>query len=610
MTMCCWINGGAGVNNMDHHHLQSVIDSKKQELLERRFLGAKMSAAASQLQMAPPSGVNTARQQQQSDTHQINIHLRHHQGTHNSHSITASVLSQPQHHLHIDQSLQNIQNQDSLSAGSYHSDKERESVTPEKLMKTSAEQRKRKRKGDDSSSGEQRIPSIKSTARVVANPDSKKINEYFAKHPVTSPVRQNAPKIPASSSTSATSQQHSAFITEIGRPVRTTVQEYHENQQISDLQSKNTQIEELTRTNEELKRKLSSQQKIIEQQNSQITKCIEVIKNLLREKSDIEKKEARQKCMQNRLRLGQFVMQRVGAQFQEIWMEGYAFQELNRQQEELAAEREEIDKQKKLLAKKRPTSESGRKRASSSGAASNVPNSSGSGILHNGTTSDGSSSGNNSAGTSNKQENALTLQEYYEQDEILKLRQSALKKEDADLQMEMEKLERERNVHIRELKRIQNEDQSEYNNHPVLNERYFLLMLLGKGGFSEVHKAFDLKEQRYVACKVHQLNKDWKEDKKANYIKHAIREYNIHKSLDHPRVVKLYDVFEIDANSFCTVLEYCCGHDLDFYLKQHKVIGEKEARLIIIQVVSALKYLNEIKPPVIHYDLKPGMDIF
>jgi hypothetical protein len=32
-------------------------------------------------------------------------------------------------------------------------------------------------------------------------------------------------------------------------------------------------------------------------------------------------------------------------------------------------------------------------------------------------------------------------------------------------------------------------------------------------------QAFDLKEQRYVACKVHQLNKDWKEDKKANYIK-------------------------------------------------------------------------------------------
>lgn len=91
-------------------------------------------------------------------------------------------------------------------------------------------------------------------------------------------------------------------------------------------------------------------------------------------------------------------------------------------------------------------------------------------------------------------------------------------------------------------------------------------------------------------------------------------------------------MFEIDANSFCTVLEYCDGHDLDFYLKQHKTIPEKEARAIIMQVssvsrisliiltsfltnklifsifqvVSALKYLNEIKPPIIHYDLKPG----
>lgn len=91
--------------------------------------------------------------------------------------------------------------------------------------------------------------------------------------------------------------------------------------------------------------------------------------------------------------------------------------------------------------------------------------------------------------------------------------------------------------------------------------------------------------------------------------RHALREYNIHKALDHPRVVKLYDVFEIDANSFCTVLEYCDGHDLDFYLKQHKTIPEREARSIVMQVVSALKYLNEIKPPVIHYDLKPGESV-
>ena len=47
---------------------------------------------------------------------------------------------------------------------------------------------------------------------------------------------------------------------------------------------------------------------------------------------------------------------------------------------------------------------------------------------------------------------------------------------------------------------------------------------------------------------------------------------------------------------FCTVL-----------LKQHKYIPEKEARSVVMQTVSALRYLNNgIKPPVIHFDLKPA----
>ncbi|EFX82771.1 hypothetical protein DAPPUDRAFT_302378 [Daphnia pulex] len=361
--------------------------------------------------------------------------------------------------------------------------------------------------------------------------------------------------------------------------------EVNKTQQQNELELKENRIDELLRSNEELSAKVSAQQKVVDQQKASIQKCLDVVKKLLIEKSTIEKKEARARCMQNRLRLGQFVTQRVGATFQENWTDGYAFQELAKRQEELSTLREEIDRQRKLLCKRKPTT-------TSSGRDSSNSNN-----LLNGTESTLKS------GDLNRDFN---IQEYYEAEEILKLKQNALKKEDGDLQLEMEKLERERNLHIRELKRIHNEDQSRFNNHPILNDRYLLLMLLGKGGFSEVHKAFDLKEQRYVACKVHQLNKDWKDDKKANYIKHALREYNIHKQLDHSRVVRLFDVFEIDANSFCTVLEYCDGHDLDFYLKQHKIIGEREARSIITQVVSALKYLNEIKPPVIHYDLKPG----
>lgn len=65
-------------------------------------------------------------------------------------------------------------------------------------------------------------------------------------------------------------------------------------------------------------------------------------------------------------------------------------------------------------------------------------------------------------------------------------------------------------------------------------------------------------------------------------------------------IVQLYDVFEIDSNSFCTVLEHCDGNDLDFVLKQNQFIPEKEARSILGQILSALKYLNtEVKPSVV-----------
>jgi tousled-like kinase len=145
-------------------------------------------------------------------------------------------------------------------------------------------------------------------------------------------------------------------------------------------------------------------------------------------------------------------------------------------------------------------------------------------------------------------------------------------------------------------------------------------------------QAFDLQQYREVACKIHQLNTQWSDAKKQNYTKHAVREYEIQKVLEHPKarfltlylspscsrivainymhvyalylcsslhlyhctapsctlqstqIVRLFDVFEIDANSFCTVLEYCDGTDLDFYLKTHKFLPEKDARSILIQV--------------------------
>lgn len=71
---------------------------------------------------------------------------------------------------------------------------------------------------------------------------------------------------------------------------------------------------------------------------------------------------------------------------------------------------------------------------------------------------------------------------------------------------------------------------------------------------------------RYVACKLHGLNAQWSEEKKQSYIRHAMREYDIHKDLVHHHIVRLWDKFRIDLDTFCTVLEYCSGKPEFSYL--------------------------------------------
>uniref|UniRef100_A0A8D3DNI7 non-specific serine/threonine protein kinase n=1 Tax=Scophthalmus maximus TaxID=52904 RepID=A0A8D3DNI7_SCOMX len=349
----------------------------------------------------------------------------------------------------------------------------------------------------------------------------------------------------------------------------------------SDLEQKEGRIDDLLRANCDLRRQVDEQQKMLERYKERLNKCVTMSKKLLIEKSKQEKMACRDKSMQDRLRLGHFTTVRHGASFTEQWTDGFAFQNLIKSQERINSQREDIERQRKLLGKRKPPS-----------MAQTPPP---------------SLEQSKRKSRSNGQENeALSLADYHEQEEIFKLRIGHLKKEEAETQSELEHLERVRNLHIRELKRIHNEDNSQFKDHPTLNDRYLLLHLLGRGGFSEVFKAFDLTEQRYVAIKIHQLNKNWREEKKENYHKHACREYRIHKELDHPRIVKLYDYFSLDKDSFCTVLEYCEGNDLDFYLKQNKLMTEKEGRSIVMQIVNALKYLNQIRPPIIHYDLKPG----
>lgn len=53
-----------------------------------------------------------------------------------------------------------------------------------------------------------------------------------------------------------------------------------------------------------------------------------------------------------------------------------------------------------------------------------------------------------------------------------------------------------------------------------------------------------MQSHSYVAVKLHEINPQWNNERKENFVKHAYRENHILQSLDHPRIVKCFDVNE------------------------------------------------------------------
>ncbi|KAM7275055.1 hypothetical protein ACFE04_016921 [Oxalis oulophora] len=334
--------------------------------------------------------------------------------------------------------------------------------------------------------------------------------------------------------------------------------------------------EELRKTRQEaseyqdLCRHLEKELKDIKDHEQQTKpKRMRMLSDLLISVSKAERQEARLKVRQDSLRLGSVGVSRAGTVISETWEEGQALKDINLHLRRLLEDKEAVERQRKL-SKKRP----------------------------------------HDKGDGTEAEPGLQEEYLLTQDEIFKFRLSSIKREEEAALRERDRYELEKGRHIREMKRIRDEDGSRFNNFQILNHRFALLNLLGKGGFSEVYKAYDLVEHRYVACKLHGLNVHWSEEKKQSYIRHALREYHIHKTLVHHHIVRLWDTFEIDQNTFCTVLEYCSGKDLDAVLKATPVLPEREARIILVQIFQGLVYLNKRAQKIIHYDLKPGNVLF
>ncbi|XP_063692258.1 MAP/microtubule affinity-regulating kinase 3-like isoform X41 [Bolinopsis microptera] len=126
--------------------------------------------------------------------------------------------------------------------------------------------------------------------------------------------------------------------------------------------------------------------------------------------------------------------------------------------------------------------------------------------------------------------------------------------------------------------------------------KYKLLKTIGKGNFAKVKLARHLPTGREVAVKVidkTQMNQ--------TSIQKLNREMKIMKRLNHPNIVRLYEVIETEKTLYL-VMEYASGGEVFDYLVAHGRMKEKEARQKFRQIVSAVQYCHQ--KGIIHRDLK------
>ncbi|XP_071476607.1 MAP/microtubule affinity-regulating kinase 3-like isoform X9 [Diadema antillarum] len=126
--------------------------------------------------------------------------------------------------------------------------------------------------------------------------------------------------------------------------------------------------------------------------------------------------------------------------------------------------------------------------------------------------------------------------------------------------------------------------------------KYRLIKTIGKGNFAKVKLAKHIPTGKEVAIKIidkTQLN--------PGSLQKVYREVKIMKLLDHPNIVKLFEVMETDKTLYLA-MEYASGGEVFDYLVAHGRMKEKEARAKFRQIVSAVQYCHQKR--VVHRDLK------
>jgi predicted Ser/Thr protein kinase len=129
--------------------------------------------------------------------------------------------------------------------------------------------------------------------------------------------------------------------------------------------------------------------------------------------------------------------------------------------------------------------------------------------------------------------------------------------------------------------------------------RYRIIALLGKGGMGEVYRADDLTLGQTVAMKFLPDEATSNE----GLLERFRNEVRIARRVSHPNVCRVYDVGEVDGQTFFT-MEYVDGEDLSSLLRRIGRLPQDKAVEIARQLCAGLAAAHA--KGVLHRDLKPA----
>ncbi len=129
--------------------------------------------------------------------------------------------------------------------------------------------------------------------------------------------------------------------------------------------------------------------------------------------------------------------------------------------------------------------------------------------------------------------------------------------------------------------------------------RYEVFKEIGQGGFAIVYRARDTELDRLVALK--ELRPVLLHD--AEWVRRFHREARAIARLDHPQIVTIYDVAEIESRLFL-VMRLVDGPGLDEVIKSQGGLPWSEAMDIVSAVAEGLDYAHA--KGILHRDLKPS----